>query len=225
VGYSGSGKRESPNKLPSNDWSSVPARHSPHFAIADDVSFRPKSIADTALNNLFEGRFSDSDVYLECESAMVVSHYRALQQGIGLGGYNKGITATMLDTQDANRDNIHYQLKNDLEEIQVSSTADLIPGDWVYITNYPGYADHVKGGAYSGENAIYEGNGRYSGFGLPNQTEEQMFKHLSDAYKKGTGSQHPTTGEQEQKTSETIGGKYPGILKKVHRIKRFRSRV
>jgi Protein-glutamine gamma-glutamyltransferase len=83
------------------------------------------------------------------------------------------------------------------------STAAMVPGDLVYMSNLPGY----QGGPWSGENAIYMGNydliskgepdwqagatPRFSGLGLYDQSSTQLQNDLWSGYQQGM---HPTPG-------------------------------
>jgi len=62
--------------------------------------------------------------------------------------------------------------------IEVPGVSDLIPGDWVYFQNYLDYQTLHPGGAFSGENAVYMGAGKYRGFGVDSMTFDQMVNYL-----------------------------------------------
>jgi hypothetical protein len=233
VGYAGSGKRDAPNKLPANQWTAVTATHRGD-KVHDNVTFRAKEgQAYNALNKLFTGHFNGA-VYLECESAMVASHYRALSQVLGQdefdGEYGATMAITMLDTtfkEEGTNLLLPHALVNVMEDVEITSLDELIPGDWVYFANFPGYEQNARKGAYTGENAIYEGGGKYSGFGLPKMTYAQMVKHLTDAYtndaKDAKNPGHPKDTEKQQTDKSIVDGKYPGIEKKIHRVKHFKK--
>lgn len=61
-------------------------------------------------------------------------------------------------------------------------------GEWVYFYNHPMYLLKHPGGALQGENALYIGDRKsdgaqiFSGFGLSNKTEEEMYTTLISAY-------------------------------------------
>jgi hypothetical protein len=64
---------------------------------------------------------------------------------------------------------------------------DLQKGDWYYFKNHPMYAKKHPAGLWSGENAIYMGDGLWGGFGVPNQTEDVMNDELVARYNDDRG--------------------------------------
>jgi hypothetical protein len=59
-------------------------------------------------------------------------------------------------------------------------TANLLPGDWVYFRNHPGYPNDA--GDWKGEWAIYMGNRVFSGFGLREEFEVEDVKVTQFAF-------------------------------------------
>jgi hypothetical protein len=62
----------------------------------------------------------------------------------------------------------------------------ILPGDWVYFSNVPEYDQMFKDprDLWRGENAAYEGDEQYSGFGIPSTTDREMRKNLLNQYNK-----------------------------------------
>jgi Protein-glutamine gamma-glutamyltransferase len=65
---------------------------------------------------------------------------------------------------------------------------DMVPGDYAYIQNRPGYESIHPGGGWNGENAINMGRDQFYGLGLsqgPPKSEAQLRQDLVDAYNDG----------------------------------------
>ncbi len=59
---------------------------------------------------------------------------------------------------------------------------DILPGDWVYFKNVPEYPENDPRYLWRGENAVYEGDDQYSGFGITSKSSEEMRQELLNAY-------------------------------------------
>jgi hypothetical protein len=60
-----------------------------------------------------------------------------------------------------------------------------MPGDWVKFQNIADYSSKHSEGLWSGENAVYLGGGKFSGFGAQSKTEDQMKEKLLEKYNQG----------------------------------------
>ncbi|MCH2023366.1 MAG: DUF4157 domain-containing protein [Saprospiraceae bacterium] len=69
-------------------------------------------------------------------------------------------------------------IKDRVEELMyrpnITSTDDLLVGDWIYYKNDARYPQKHPGGLWQGENCIYDGPDSFSGFGLNAMTEEHL---------------------------------------------------
>jgi len=95
--------------------------------------------------------------------------------------------------------------------LQPSSVEALIPGDWVYFVNYPDYPQLHKTGAFTGENALYMGSGRFQGFGVEEQSYNSLVDYLRKQYNKDLLEKKQKKAPEE--STKTIGGQVPGIEK------------
>jgi hypothetical protein len=223
-------------RLPVDTWRSIQYKHSGSqkeqsqsaFAPADKVS---ASKAITALFNKIGN--SDEKFYLDCSSAILATHYRALLQGMKAidiedNEFDRQYSDMTITPQGV--DAINHPKKGIMEppgdkltvEISVDSLDNLIPGDSVYFASFKDYDNTHEGpaAAWAGEHAVYCGNNKYQGFGAPLATYEEMLSLLTDRYnKQGTNSKHKTKKDPEN-ADDTMSGKRPGILRKVTRLKR-----
>lgn len=81
-----------------------------------------------------------------------------------------------------------------------------IVGDWYYWANHPLYKFKHPGNTFQGENAMYLGDGKWSGLGVPSVTGEGMLKILLDAYNQPR-SAHDLVKLEEKKKEH--GGTLP----------------
>jgi hypothetical protein len=100
------------------------------------------------------------------------------------------------------------------ETRKVESLDDLVPGDWVYFLNFNDYPEKHPDGAFTGENALYLGGGKYRGFGVDEMTFEGMVSYLIAQYNVGKGPKK----RLREESPETLDGKVPGITKDVRRM-------
>jgi hypothetical protein len=66
---------------------------------------------------------------------------------------------------------------------QASSPDDLIKGDWIYYQNDVRYPEKHPDSLWMGENCIYEGNNKFSGFGLSGMTLQALKTSMERAFK------------------------------------------
>jgi hypothetical protein len=83
----------------------------------------------------------------------------------------------VLDTSEANTKG---------EKGDIGKRPNIKPGEWYYFYNHPKYLLKHPGGAWQGENALYDGevNGeqQWSGFGAGGVTEDEMMDQMVRAY-------------------------------------------
>jgi hypothetical protein len=168
----------STGNLNTSYWDKVGAYH---FQVKAGVepSVAIESIFDPSENNV-----------LECNSMMVAIQYRAMLKTLG---------ATKFNEKFPNGSGIlispHHQPlvvsthpiweQNLFKYVTISSSADLLPGDWIYFKNMDDYIDKHPGGLWSGEHTMYLGDGKFRGFGTSEKTEQQMLDKLMEAYNTG----------------------------------------
>jgi hypothetical protein len=101
-----------------------------------------------------------------------------------------------------------------LGQPSVPNTAGLKKGDWVYFWNIKEYHQKHHGGAWGGENAIYEGKDggidKFSGFGAAHLTSEQMNAELLKQYNDGLPAAEKKTMDQWKAGKNEQGGA-PGL--------------
>jgi hypothetical protein len=225
-----------------NQWDAVPGISGEEES--DKHIFRPTGKASAAMNQLF----ASSNNHLECSSATVAVHYHALLEVMGPDGFDDDIgdqVVIMPEFIYINEGKVREKAPSRklIPKFTVDSTADLVPGDWVYFMNYPEYEKVNKilettkkkkkllPGAFEGENAVYLGGGRYKGFGVEECTFDQMVKKLKEEYNELikcykttlTDAQKKDNKFETKKTREnngdTLDGMVPGIEKaKVRRV-------
>jgi hypothetical protein len=84
-------------------------------------------------------------------------------------------------------------------------SVSLEEGDWYYFQNHPMYEKKHPAGLWSGENAVYLGDGMWGGFGVAPQTQEQLEKTLVARYKDARGADD----ERELAKMREPNGKLP----------------
>ncbi|WED42456.1 transglutaminase [Legionella cardiaca] len=127
-------------------------------------------------------------VVLECHSFMLCIQYKALLDTIGSRRFNLLFTKKPLIIADGF--NLAEQDKDNLQEIipyiDHARKEALIPGDWLYLANFPEYHtatlyDSSKNG--SGLHSMFMGNNTYRGFGTPSaMTEIEIKRHFLEIY-------------------------------------------
>lgn len=126
---------------------------------------------------------------LECLAMTVAIEYYSLLKGLGKSKFNAkfpGGTGLEISTSSS-----HLPLLigsgSKYKIVSVSSASKLLPGDWVYFKNFADYPSRNPSGLWRGENAIYLGNGKYRGFGVPSLTETDMNAKLVSNYNSELG--------------------------------------
>ncbi|MCW8386286.1 transglutaminase [Fluoribacter dumoffii] len=132
-----------------------------------------------AINSIFEG---GNLVVLECHSWMLCVQYKALLDTIGADHFNFLFKTKPLVITDGL--NLNETLAADLGEILPCkwqmTKEKLIPGDWVYLYNFPDYKeatlyDASKNGA--GLHSLVMGSDKYRGFGSSKAMTENEMKY------------------------------------------------
>lgn len=139
-----------------------------------------------AVRSIFGGK----DNVLECNSAMVAVEYGSMLETMGSVAFNQRmadgsliISPYHLPPRGVDQ---HPLFKEGMIEIvTISSSNDLIPGDWVYFRNIADYFIKHPNGFWTGEHALYLGDGKFQGFGTTVLTEGEMQKKLLDSYNLG----------------------------------------
>ena len=112
--------------------------------------------ASAALDALMNG-----DTILDCRLAVALAYEIALRNVLGKDEYNR-------------RNPYGVDLEAGRDRRPSSDTDKPIPGDWVYFDNRRWY--NGRWGPWQGENAVYQGGGKYSGHPLGNDVAEADIK-------------------------------------------------
>lgn len=123
---------------------------------------------------------------------------------------------------------IQFQI---IEEVEIDSLEELIPGDVVYFVNHPWYEVYFQEGYYAGEYCVYLGvneNGErmFSGLGLGStpHTFESVVNILKEAYEKDTGETFPEPNEfQDVEEVGILGTTFPSLDSLIFSMRSFRS--
>jgi len=118
-----------------------------------------------------------------------------------------------------------------IEEVEIDSLEELIPGDVVYFVNHPWYEVYFQEGYYAGEYCVYLGvneNGEriFSGLGLGStpHTFESVVNILKDAYENDTGETFPEPNDfQEIEEVGILGNTFPSLDSAIFSMRSFRS--
>lgn len=227
-------------RLPAPYWTPIPAYTSngaPALGVKDQearpdtgAAFQSQGDPLQAVTILFtpgnttSNNNADELYYLECNTATVAVHYYALGRILSPKAFSslfpKGIVllpewltyGTTRNTPAPSLELIPHTMQH------VESMTNIIPGDWVYFTNFPDYeAKHDKNAPFTGENALYMGAGVYEGFGVPSKTFDAMNEFLIEQYNVGLASKDRKKAREQ--SSETLDGQVPGVLKQpIRRI-------
>ncbi len=134
---------------------------------------------------------SGAGTQLECNSTMVAIQYRAMLQTLGPATFNKkfpagaGVIISPHHRPPSGVAKHPIWDKKLYKEVSITSSADLMPGDWVYFKNIDDYIAKHPGGLWSGEHTLYLGGGLFRGFGVPEVSEADLRQRLLDAYNTG----------------------------------------
>ena len=152
---------------------------------------RPGVKPSDAINAVLE---KEAKTSLECNSMMVAIQYKGILDALGEETFNRIFSAQDVAIAPAEKlssgRNDHPLIERFYESVRVrvspgKETDDLVPGDWVYFAGHPKYDKWDRNGAWRGENALYVGDGKFSGFGLYNGdsqviTHDEIIKVLQD---------------------------------------------
>ncbi|MEW6129718.1 MAG: zinc ribbon domain-containing protein [Acidobacteriota bacterium] len=148
---------------------------------------------------------------MECLSAISAIYYKAILDTIGADKFN----ALFKNGMEVSTQSPVFNFFNTKDP-----SAPLEPGDWCYIKGHPDYhsEDFRKAfgkdvGAWQGENAIYLGNGKYTGLGLQEMTEDEMKQEMLKAYNDKVDMYNRTSyGRAHPKTHASIN-EITGLLR------------
>ncbi|HLL91638.1 MAG TPA: hypothetical protein VK252_01770 [Solirubrobacteraceae bacterium] len=153
----------------------------------------------------------DAEFYLDCHSALLASHYRALSEVLGASEFNRrfgnaGITIHHAGAPKGTELDLTEEIK-----IKSLSLNGLLPGDLVYFSNYLDYSKLHTGSAavLSGEHAVVLPGKRFAGFGAEG-THDEIVKMLQRAYNEDISSAKKKTQREDYPGS--LDGKLPGIV-------------
>jgi hypothetical protein len=201
-------------KLPSSHWDNVEAK-SEKGGRETDAAFKSKNLASDAIESIFADK--NDDYFLECNTATVAMHYKALLDTIGQANFDGEFPEVVIMPEwlTLREGNKAAPSQDHIPETRkVTSVDDLVPGDWVYFLNFEDYPERHPDGAFTGENALYLGDGKYRGFGVDEMTFEDMVSYLIAQYNHGKGPKK----RLREDSPETLDGKVPGITKDVRRM-------
>jgi hypothetical protein len=155
--------------------------------------------------------FASKDNVLECNSAMVAVEYGSMLDTMGNHAFNRRVADGSLIISPYHLPprgvDEHPLFKEGMiETVEITSTTDLIPGDWVYFRNIADYLTKHPNGVWSGEHTLYLGDGKFQGFGTTVVTEDEMREKLLANYNAGLPP-------RQQKQI----GDVPGLQKYAHR--------
>lgn len=204
-------------KLPRTEWKDVEASQE-KGGRESDAAFQSKNAASTAIETIFEDK--DESYYLECNTATVAMHYKALLDTIGQPAFDAAFSEVVivpewLKVKKGKEDAPSLELIPETEKA-VKSLEDLVPGDWVYFLNYEDYPKMHPKGAFTGENALYIGNGKFRGFGVDEMSFDQMVAYLRAQYNQGLNAKKKK--KNREASGEALDGQVPGIMKNVRRM-------
>ncbi len=142
-----------------------------HFQLLPGVS------GSEAIDSVFAGPTT-----LECLSMNKAVLIRSVKEALGKARFDKFCAdlesqGTPMEIATTQRGPLDKLLTAELVKPENVKT-----GDWVYFHNHPKYLIKHPAGYWQGENAIYNGDGTWSGFGASNKTSEEMHEELLDAY-------------------------------------------
>ena len=146
----------------------------------------PGATSAPAVRSIFGGK----DNVLECNSAMVAVEYGSMLDTMGNDAFNKrvadgGLIISPYHLPPSGVDQHPLYKQGMIETVMITSTKDLIPGDWVYFRNIADYLTKHPNGFWSGEHTLYLGDGKFQGFGTTVLTEGALREKLLDHYNEG----------------------------------------
>ena len=139
----------------------------------------------------------------DCASVGAASYYQAILDDVGAEKFDAYFAA----------DGTHalvigqFMKRMPLNQLvfDTNKDVDLQKGDWHYFMNHPLYPKKHPAGLWSGENAIYLGDGKWGGFGAAAKTEDQMHDELVSQY----GKERNGDDDAELKEHRGPDGKLP----------------
>lgn len=138
---------------------------------------------------------------LECNSMMVAEQHRALLEVLGADAFDKlikqegGVIAPMVEGSTGQSPLMRFFKQMEVAAPKDDPMRNLLPGDWVYLANLAEYSTCEKvvyewslkkklkdpRGAWSGEHALYLGNGKFAGFGVADADYDLIREHFATA--------------------------------------------
>jgi hypothetical protein len=167
-----------PDHLDSTYWDRISWMH-----------FKPKSPLPVGkeASDAIEAIFAPgAGTRLECLSMTVAVEYYSLLKGLGKAKFNAlfpGAAGIEISARPSHP--LFSGTARKYKIITVANRNELLPGDWVYFRNFSDYLVKHPGGYWQGENAVYQGNGKFRGFGVPSLSEADMNKELVKQYNNG----------------------------------------
>jgi hypothetical protein len=190
------------------------------------------STAANALEDIFSAN-SNNKVMLDCNAMMVAIQYEGMRQAFGdekfnkmfpeskqglfigpIGDPNQQVYPSYGSSEQAGTKNHPFlQLGLYTETTYTPSSfsnekakAELVTGEWVYFENHTDYVRCHPNGMWSGEHAMYIGDGKFMGFGLGAAlTYDEVLNELQSQYVKACG---------DGKRAGLITTNMPGIVKR-----------
>jgi hypothetical protein len=156
-----------------------------------DYDFRAKSPLPAGKNasDAIEAIFKpNAGTELECLTMSIAIGYYELLQGLGKAKFDKmfPLGAGLVIGKSGNdllNSVINTPKYEELKDKQKITA--LIPGDRGYFKNFSDYGDKHPSGLWQGENVIYYGDGKFSGFGIGIYDEDTILQKLVDHYNEG----------------------------------------
>ena len=118
---------------------------------------------------------------LECLSMTLAIEFFSMLKALGPAKFNVKFAAGIQISAEPSQP-LYVGASRKYDIIAVGSKAEILPGDWVYFTNFHDYTTRVPGGYWQGENAIYLGGGKFRGFGVAELSEHDMNQELVNRY-------------------------------------------
>ncbi|HEY6898686.1 MAG TPA: hypothetical protein VI279_15620 [Rhodocyclaceae bacterium] len=205
-------------------WGAIPAEEADE---GQNAAFMPAAGQSrlAALQDLFRAPAADESYYIDCSTAILAVHYRALaetMEALHAGSFDQRfaredvvINAAGSGQVNAGQGMVDPPGEALAEEVALSGVGDLIPGDMVYFQNFSDYEATHSGpeAAWAGEHAIYKGNDQYRGFGTDSRAYDEMVEQLVTTYNDqglNEGAARKAADAREN-SGESLNGELPGI--------------
>jgi hypothetical protein len=119
----------------------------------------------------------------DCASVSVAVEYNSIRAAVGNEKFDNYFGSADASTDPKHRLKIgQFPEKLPLKDFIYDTESELKVGDWYFWANHPKYKFKHPGGSWTGENAMYLGKGKWSGFGLTNVDEKTMLETLVEQY-------------------------------------------